>query len=144
MDRVILADAFDLAGSANVRLVNDPGWWAACVAAAYVNFGLPVVVQRVVDRLERHARVLVADGRLAELYPEWPMVVLFEGGPELDLRGETALRLGPADVELEAYALAQKVEGVDVAGLRRMFDLGVIGWESGDVASGRRRLVPAP
>lgn len=145
MDRVILSDAFDLAGRASNRLVHDPGWWVAVVAAAYVNFGLLCVVQRVPERLDRHIELIVESASFGCTHPEWPMVTLAPGAPALDLRGEAALRLGPTDGDLAAYAAAlPTIEGKpNRSDLRRMFDMGVIGWESGDNRGGRRRLVAA-
>lgn len=146
MDRVILSDAFDLAGRASNRLVHDPGWWVAVVAAAYVNFGLLCVVQRVPERLDRHIEVIVQPSSFGCEHPEWPMVTLAPGAPALDLRGEAALRLGPTDGDLISYAAAlPTIEGKPtLADLRRMFDMGVLGWEPGENRGGRRKIVVAP
>jgi hypothetical protein len=139
VNRVVLSDAFELAGRASVRLVGDPGWWAACVAAAYVNFGLPVAVQRVVERHELHGRVIVESMALAVEHPDWPKVILPGANTELDLRGEAALRLGPSDADLVEHAMGLD-HPLSLPDLRRMFELGVLRWRAGEPRGARRGL----
>lgn len=145
--RVLLEATFDLAGRQSRRLVTDPGWWAACVAATAISAGQSCSIQRVVDRAELHARLLVERGTLLGEYPAWPMATLMDGGAEIDLRGEAALRHGPSDAELAEYRttlpLAPGEPRVSIAELRRMFELGVLGFEPGPVKRGRRRIIHA-
>ncbi len=140
--RTLLERAFDVAGRQLRRGVTDPGWWAACVCAAGIEMGLSPSVQRVPSRGEVHVLLAVERGRMVEDRPPWPLVQLRIDGPWLDLRGEAALRLGPSDDELRAYADGA---GVDAPAfeLARMFELGVLEWTPGAAPLEGRRLVRA-
>lgn len=140
--RHVLELAFDVAGDRSPLQVHDPGWWAILVGWAGLRTTGAASVQRVLVPGERHAVVVVEPSRMLEERPLWPMVRLSPNGPWLDLRGETALRHGPADSELADYAEAVAT-GIPVSELRRMFDVGVLEWEPGPVARGRRKIVPA-
>lgn len=142
--RRLLEDAFEIAGCATVRAVTDPGWWAIIVGQAALEVG-PASIQRVPDRAVRHAALRVERGRMLEVRPAWPMARLSPSGPWLDLRGEAALQHGPSDAELLEYAKRMPEPTIlgqfkpTVAELARMFDMGVLEWESGDPPRGGRR-----
>lgn len=147
--RAVASDALELAGGwPTPPPVCDPGWWAIVVGWAATRWG-DSSVQRTIQRSHTHVRFRVERCRMLELRPDWPMVQLRDGGPWLDLRSEAALRRGPSDSELLEYAkrmpeptiLGQKK--LTVAELARMFEVGVLEWEPGDVKPNRRRGIRA-
>lgn len=134
--------AFDVAGDQRPLAVHDPGWWAVMLGWAGMRTTGAASIQRVTVPGALHAVLVVERSRMLEDHPLWPMLRLRPTSPWIDCRGETALRHGPADAELADYR-DQVAVGLSIPDLRRMFDQGVLEWESGVVAKGRRRLVPA-
>lgn len=126
--------AFELAGQESAPPVTDPGWWAIVFGWAGNSFGR-ARVQRVVERAETHVTVQVARGRLIEVRPDWPLVRFMESR-WTDLRGEAALRHGPSDSELRAYAATIAVDGgeepLSLEFLASAFEQGVIEWRMDD------------
>lgn len=136
--RHVLELAFDVAGDQSPLRVDDPGWWAVLVGWAGMRTTGAASVQRVLLPGELHAVLVTEPGSIADVHPLWPLARLRPGGRWLDLRGETALRHGPSNGELEAYNY-QLERPQDVATLRRMFDQGVIEWDPDLPAAGGRR-----
>jgi hypothetical protein len=136
--RMALESAFDRAGRLAGRRVDDPGWWSALVCAAALDVVGSASVQRTPTRGSTHAVLVVERGSMLHPRPAWPLARLKPDGPWLDLRGETALAVGPSDSELQAYAVSV---GIDrpVGDLLRMFEFGVIEWEP-TAPAGRRGL----
>lgn len=136
-------NVMDLAGSLAWRDVTDPGWWAAVASCAAVREyeGAPAM-QRVHFRDDLHAVFFVERGRMLEEFPEWPLVRTSEGGLLYDLRGPNALDHGPSDAALLRYRDSVDFEGdaPAVHDLRRMFDTGVLEWDSAP-APGKRWAV---
>lgn len=136
--RKMSALAFELAGSQSIRRVTDPGWWALMFGWACVGFG-PARVLRTPLHADRHVVVRVEAGRLAEYRPDWPMVLLTDGGGWVDPRGPAALRHGPSDRELREFADSRGLV-VTIEELMRMFDMGVVEWDGRPQDGYRRKL----
>ncbi len=140
--RALLEQAFDVAGAQRRRDPASPGWWVACICAAGIQAGLVCRVQRVPGRAYHHALVLVERAPMLAEHPDWPLTRLHPAAPWLDLRGETALRRGPSDGELLAFGASKRLNEPAIE-LRRLFELGVLEWEPGEVRSGRRGICAA-
>lgn len=128
---ILLAETMELAASVplNARRVNDPGWWAGLICATALEGHYPASIMRGAHRSCRHASLIVARGVMIEDWPEWPVVRLGLSKILLDLRGEAAMRLGPSDSDLLAYAEREgKSDEWGVVLLRNMFDQGVLAW----------------
>ncbi len=140
--RQVVELAFDRAGDEDRLAVHDPGWWAVLIGWAGMRTTGLASIQRVTVPGELHAVLVVERSRMLEEHPLWPLLRRQPTAPWLDCRGESALRHGPADEELGAYALAADVD-LPVYVLRTMFEQGVLEWEPGAVKAGRRRVVAA-
>lgn len=140
--RLVLESAFDRAGRIRAHRVTDPGWWAALIAASALDVVGTASIQRTPARAAVHSILVVERGSMVNPRPLWPLARLRPSSSWLDLRGETALAVGPSDAELEAYARAAGID-VPTSELLRMFNFGVLEWESGDVRGRRRGLIHA-
>ena len=140
IERIIRGAALTGAGFApELRRVNDPGWWSALICASALHHRFPVCVQRVHSREQVHADVEVARGSMLDMHPTWPAVTIGKR-PMIDIRPEYILEAGPSDDDLRRYALSLESPDIDLLGLRRTFELGVLEWDSSRYPDGRWRI----
>jgi hypothetical protein len=90
---------------AELRRVNDPGWWAALVCAAALHHRFAASVQRIHRPAPTHARIEVVRGTIVHLHPTWPSFKI-DSSQLVDIRPESILEAGPSDMDLLRYAEA--------------------------------------